>query len=315
MHPATSVIVFTVLSGTGYGLVFWLSLLVAAGQAARAPALVLTALALGLVLISAGLLASTLHLGRPERAWRALSQWRSSWLSREGVAAVAAYLPMLGLAAVTLAGGPRAWQLGLALASAILAVLTVYCTARIYTSLKPVAAWHNGWVLPGYLAMAAAAGGTWLWAIGVLGFTLPAHRGDVLILIVLLLLAAALKLAYWRHIDRRPPRVDAASALGLPAGSRVQPFEAPHTQANFLIKEMGFALARKHGRRLRRLALALMLGLPLAVLALAALAPAWRPLAALLAPPSVLAGLFIERWLFFAQARHVVMTYYDTQPG
>lgn len=315
MHPAASVIVFTVLSGIGYGLVFWLSLLVAAGQAARSPALVLAALALGLVLVTVGLLSSTLHLGRPERAWRAFSQWRSSWLSREAVVAVASYLPMLGLGAVTLAGGPRAWQLACAAGSAVLALLTVHCTARIYTSLKPVAAWHNGWVLPGYLAMAAAGGGTWLWALGVLGFRLPAHRGDVLILAALLLLAGAVKIAYWRHIDRPPARIDAASALGLPAGSAVRPFEPPHTQANFLLKEMGFALARKHGRRLRRLSLLALVATPLALLLAAALWPGLRTVAAILAPPLVLIGLLLERWLFFAQARHVVMTYYDTQPA
>ena len=48
---------------------------------------------IALVLITAGLLSSTAHLGRPERAWRAFSQWRTSWLSREGVAAVFTYVP------------------------------------------------------------------------------------------------------------------------------------------------------------------------------------------------------------------------------
>ena len=48
---------------------------------------------LALGLISAGLLSSAGHLGRPERAWRAFSQWRSSWLSREGVASVATFVP------------------------------------------------------------------------------------------------------------------------------------------------------------------------------------------------------------------------------
>jgi hypothetical protein len=48
---------------------------------------------MGGLLVSLGLLSSTFHLGHPERAWRAFSQWRSSWLSREGVAAVATYLP------------------------------------------------------------------------------------------------------------------------------------------------------------------------------------------------------------------------------
>ena len=40
------------------------------------------------LLVSAGLLSSVGHLGKPLRAWRAFSQWRSSWLSREGVAAL-----------------------------------------------------------------------------------------------------------------------------------------------------------------------------------------------------------------------------------
>jgi DMSO reductase anchor subunit len=48
---------------------------------------------LAALLVTLGLLSSTFHLGHPERAWRAFSQWRSSWLSREGVAAVATYLP------------------------------------------------------------------------------------------------------------------------------------------------------------------------------------------------------------------------------
>ena len=34
-------------------------------------------------LASGGLIASTFHLGHPERAIKAFTQWRSSWLSRE----------------------------------------------------------------------------------------------------------------------------------------------------------------------------------------------------------------------------------------
>jgi DMSO reductase anchor subunit len=310
MHPAFSVIAFTTLSGAGYGLLFWLGLLVAVGQAGRAPMLVLTALAISFVLVSAGLLASTAHLGRPERAWRAFSQWRSSWLSREGVAAVLAYAPMLGLAAVVGLDGPAPWRTALALAASAMAVVTVVCTSRIYDTLKPIPAWCTGWVLAGYLALAAASGAVLLWATGVLGFALPPHRGDGLLLIVLLAIAAAVKLAYWRHLDRLPPPVSAASALALDAGSAVTAFEAPHTETNFLQREMGYALARKHARRLRRLALLLLVLAPCVVLAMAMLQPALRPLAAVVAPMAVLAGVLVERWLFFAQARHVVITYY-----
>ena len=89
VHPAPSVILFTTASGAGYGLLAWLG---AAGAFGGLPAdrwFGGVAMVIGLGLVSAGLLASTFHLGHPERAWRALSQWRSSWLSREGVAAMA----------------------------------------------------------------------------------------------------------------------------------------------------------------------------------------------------------------------------------
>lgn len=315
MHPAFSVIAFTTLSGAGYGLLFWLGLLVVAGQAARAPVLILVALAIAFALVSAGLLSSMAHLGRPERAWRAFSEWRTSWLSREGIAAVLSYVPLLGLAWLTWSEGSRAWQVAFAVSGCAMAIVTVTCTSRIYDTLTPIPAWRTRWVLVNYLMLSAASGAVWLWAIGVLGFALPAHRGDVVILIALLAAAAVTKLLYWRRIDRRPTVVDAASALGLDAGTRVTPFEAPHTQANYLLKEMGFALARKHARRLRAMALILMSLVPSVVLLLCMASPAWRPAAAVISIVSTSLGLMTERWLFFAQARHLMMTYYDAKPG
>ena len=75
MRPAYSVILFTTLSGAGYGLMAVMAMLLASGAQPPKPLLVLGA---GLVLVTAGLLASTFHLGRRDRAWRAFSQWRTS---------------------------------------------------------------------------------------------------------------------------------------------------------------------------------------------------------------------------------------------
>lgn len=313
MHPAFSVIAFTSLSGAGYGLLFWLGILVAAGQAERNPTLVLTALAIAAVLVAAGLLASVAHLGRPERAWRAFSQWRSSWLSREGIVAVLSFAPMFALAYATWHGGLPGLQRGAALSGCVLAVLTVFCTARIYDTLKPIPAWRQPWVLPNYLLLAAASGAVWLWSVGVIGFALPGHRGDVLILLGLLLLAALGKSRYWRLLATAPAPVEAAAALALPPGSRVRVFEAPHTEANFLLKEMGFALARKHARRLQGIALLLLAGIPVLVLLPAQVWPVLRVPAAVIVLPSVMLAVLVERWLFFAQARHVVLTYYQPE--
>ena len=97
MHPAYSVIFFTTASGAGYGL---LALLAAFGSAGALPPerwLGIVGIVGALALITFGLLSSTFHLGNPQRAWRAFSQWRTSWLSREGVASTLTYLPALWL--------------------------------------------------------------------------------------------------------------------------------------------------------------------------------------------------------------------------
>ena len=162
MNPALSVIVFTTLSGAGYGLLVWTAIGAWLQQPARG---LLASLLLALVLVSAGLLSSLAHLGQPQRAWRALSQWRTSWLSREGVAALVTYVPALCLAAALLpamiAGDARTATIALgaagvacAIALVVAALATVACTAMIYASLKPIPAWRHRLVLPVYVLFA-----------------------------------------------------------------------------------------------------------------------------------------------------------------
>ncbi|MCJ0826134.1 dimethyl sulfoxide reductase anchor subunit [Luteimonas sp. 50] len=318
MHPALSVIFFTTLSGAGYGLLFWSALAALGGDTPARALLVATALAL--VLASAGLLASFSHLGKPLRAWRAFSQWRTSWLSREGVAAVLTYVPALAFAAALLPamigsraqGGPVALDAAGTLAAAALmacALATVACTAMIYASLKPIPAWRHRLVLPGYLGFALLCGGLLLAAIATPAGTMPT-RGMALGGIGLAALLGALKLHYWRAIDATPLPATRGDAIGLPRRT-VTVFERPHTQSNYLTREMAFVVARTHAQRLRWLALLLFAVAPIACLfALGrshAFAPgAWLWIAALAA----LAGAFVERWLFFAQARHLVTLYY-----
>ena len=82
-------------------------------------------------------------------------------------------------------------------------------------------------------------------------------------------------------------------------------FEPPHTGGNYLTKEMVYVVARKHAQKLRMIALALGFGLPVLFL----LMP-FTHFFALLAVASHLAGLLVLRWLFFAEAEHVVGLYY-----
>ena len=91
MYPAPSIIAFSTLSGLGFGLMFWLGI----GMPGSTGLVAFVFFAIAYVLAGAGLIASTFHLGHPERALLAFTQWRSSWLSREAVGAVAALAGIL----------------------------------------------------------------------------------------------------------------------------------------------------------------------------------------------------------------------------
>ncbi len=311
MKPALSVIFFTTASGAGYGMLFWLGILDAFG--ALPPAMWFGPIGIGvaMALASVGLMASTAHLGRPERAWRAVSQWRTSWLSREGVAALVAYVPAAGFFAswaVSGAGAPLTRAFGLV--AALLCVVTVVCTAMIYGSLKPVRQWHNGYVTPNYLLLAAFSGAACLAALAIFWQPGPA-RVAVGLAVASGAAAAASKLAYWRLIDAPRGTSTIESATGLGWLGPVRMLEAPNTEENYLLREMGFRIGRKHADKLRRIALVLGFAAPLVLLVLGAVL-AGRAGRVLLpvAGLSALLGLYIERWLFFAQATHTVTLYY-----
>lgn len=305
MHPAYSVLLFTTTSGAGYGLLFWLGLRVALSRGTFWPDLV--ALGIGLVLVTFGLLSSTFHLGRPERAWRAFSQWRTSWLSREGVAAVLTYVPAglvgLGLLWPGLLPGQPVWGLLLAAGAGV----TVWCTGMIYACLRTVPAWNLQRVPVLYLLFAAGTGGAILTAITALGGqdarSIAALSGAALAC------GLGVKLTYWTRIDTAPPRYDRASALGIPGATGIRPLDPPHTQPNFVMREMGYSVARRHAARLRRISGGL-LGLAALALLLGAVIPAAAPLFCTIAVVAAAPGIFLERWLFFAEARHLAMLYY-----
>ncbi len=311
MHPAFSVIFFTVSSGTGYGLLFLLGLLGAMGKLPANPLFGFAGMALGLGLVGAGLLSSMLHLGHPERAWRAFSQWRTSWLSREGVVSVLSFGPGIGFLYLWVFEGPGHSLFGLLGGlTALFAVLTVYCTAMIYRSLPPIHQWANGWTAPGYLFMGLAGGGVVLVALlAVCGgplSTAPLCAAGAL------LVAWGIKTGYWRFIDVSQSASTAETATGLGGIGKVRQLEGPHTEDNYLLKEMGFRVGQKHAEKLRRYAHVFTFLLP-ALFLMAAQQLAGFGLIAFScgAVVSFALGAIVERWLFFAEARHTVTLYYN----
>jgi DMSO reductase anchor subunit len=300
MRPAWSIIFFTSISGLGFGLAAWLVL--GFVDLANPQHLLITGIAT-MALIVAGLLSSTFHLGHPERGWRALTQWRSSWLSREGVLAVLALIAMAvwGLY-YTRHGAPPVWANGLI---AALMALTVYATSMIYASLRTVARWHHPLTPVCYLMFAASSGlVAVLWVLAVLGQQIS----PPLLLSAMLAVASAwgIKIIWWQLAGAGGSGSSLATATGLGSLGAVRSIMPPHTSENYLQHEMGFVVARKHAAQLRVMALLVGGVLPMALLFL--LAPV--PLVLGVAVIAHMAGIFVERWLFFAEAKHSVTLYY-----
>lgn len=290
MHPAPSIIAFTTFSGIGFGLLFWLGL----GQPPVTGAVAFAFFALAYVMAVGGLLASSLHLGNPQRALRAFSQWKTSWLSREAWASVATLLVMAIYGAGLVFLDRRFEWLGYL--GAALSVVTILSTSMIYAQLKTVPRWHSA-LTPAHFLAYGLAGGALLSA-------------KLMFAAALLVLAGVLQAALWLRGDRAlaASGTTMATATGL-KGKSIRMFEPPHTGGNYLLKEMVFRIGRKHSRRLRLIALLLGSALP----ALMLLALPVGHFLALIAAVLHIAGVLAARWLFFAEAEHVVGLYYGAR--
>jgi len=312
MHPAYSVIFFTTASGAGYGLLIWLGLAHLVVGLPESWWLRFLAFGLGLGLVAAGLLSSTAHLGRPERAWRAFSQWRSSWLSREGVVAVATFVPAGLFALGAIFGWPMSGMDIWAALTVIGALATVWCTAMIYASLTTIRAWNDNFVPPVYIALSLATGGVLY--CGLTALIEDVSAGVIWGTLVTVLAGWFLKVIYWSRLDGRKLTLTAGDATGLGKFGAIKPLEAPHSQANFVMREMGFSVARRHGQKLRNYATIGLFVVPaLCCLGLFAAPAGLAPLFGLVGILSAAGGVLVERWLFFAEAKHVVTLYYGAE--
>ncbi len=288
MNPAPSVILFTTMSGLGFGFMAFLS----AGLVGVSGLHAFFLWVAGYALAVGGLLFSTFHLGNPQRALKAFSQWRSSWLSREGWAAV---LTLFALAPMALSqwlgfDWPRLWGI----AAALLCGVTIFTTSMIYAQLKTIPRW-NHWITPVMFLTYSLTGGA----------IFASQRPVIMISLGALAVVQAMA---WSMGDKRFAALGASmgSATGLGALGEIRVFEQPHTSPNYLMREMIYVVARKHAEKLRVIALMLAVLVPLMLLTFGPRGPA-SLMAALVVH---FIGALSSRWLFFAEAEHVVGLYY-----
>ena len=306
MHPAFSVLVFTVMSGAGYGLITLMVLGHMSGFAPQESGVLIGGGVLALVMITVGLLSSTLHLANPKNAWRSFSRFKTSWLSREAVFAVLFYpFTLIYLLGVWLQGADVGTFVALCgVVSSVLAMVTLFCTSMIYASLKTIRQWNSSLTPVNYIALGLMSGSLLLAAVQAIvagelaGVQLQMAMG-------LLVLGAVVKVVYLFWIGK-PAGSTINTATGFTQAS-VRLLDQGHTSNGFLNNEFGYTVEANKLVRLRLLMLALAFVVPF--LLLLASSSALTVIAALL----VIAGLLVERWLFFAEARHVVRLFHGDQ--
>jgi DMSO reductase anchor subunit len=314
MRPAWSIISFTTLAGAAQGLLVALALALLVGGRLE-PGFVGLSLAVALVLLLAGMVASFLHLGHPERAWRAVLMWRTSWLSREVIVLPALVAAVALWALAWQVGAPAAWLAALEVLTVLLALALWLCTAMIYACIRFIQEWAHPLTVINYTLIGLSSG-------LVLAGALAALAADMAFLQAILPWAlgatAAAGFGRWVALRRNAglkPKSTLQSATGI-AARPLKQTSMGMTGGAFNTREFfhGATLALQQRARLALLVLGFALPCALLVAGLwAGLrgAPQLTVLTSVLALVLQAPGLVAERWCFFAQARHPQNLYYQ----
>jgi DMSO reductase anchor subunit len=304
MNPAFSVVIFTTIAGAAQGLVVTLALAVLAGMPI-APGFASIALIVAESMLLVGLGASFGHLGRPERAWRAVLMWRTSWLSRE-VIVLPTFIATVALWWLALRNGIQTPLLPLA--AIVVAALLWYCTAMIYACLRFIQEWAQPLTIVNFTLIGLSSG-------LILASALGALMGERGLLPVTGPCALAITLVAWatrtlalRRNAALKPRSTLQSATGIRAPKLVQK-SMGMSAGSFNTREFFHGASRAALKRVKLAFIVLAFALPSLLLVWAI--GAQSTLAFMLALAVQVPGLVAERWFFFAQARHPQNLYYQ----
>ncbi|MEK6750107.1 MAG: DmsC/YnfH family molybdoenzyme membrane anchor subunit [Pseudomonadota bacterium] len=323
MNPALSVVFLTTLIGAGQGLFVAMYVAQAGGAMGALPVqdgvrFYALGSALSLLLLGGGLLASFFHLGHPERAWRAVAMWRTSWLSREVIAlpafmaAVFVYgaLHYLGwndnlFGAASPGGG---WTYVAGGVGVLLCITLFVCTGMIYACIKFIEEWHTPFTLINFTLLGVASG--FVLATGFSAFAAPAlvkffgAWAITLTLVALIFRAASLlRNKRIRHMS------NLQTAIGV-KHTKIQQKAQGAMGGSFNTREFFHGKSALFLRSVKWIFLVLTFVAPVPLL--------WLALSSGAAALFVLAhlvqfiGLIAERWFFFAQAKHPQNLYYQT---
>jgi len=290
MHPAPSIILFTVLSGFGFGLISIIGLLQFFNQISVVNIIIFSLI--GLFFSTVGLISSFFHLANKKNAIKSMSQWQTSWLSREAISSTFCLSIVVGNIGWVFVQNLYINEVGIVLF--LLSLFTIFTTSMIYAQLKTVPSWNNI-LTPALFIFAALAGGSIL---------LMDYAS-----LVLLLIFGVLQVLFWYIADQSfiYKETSVGTALGFSKNEDIRAFDVAHTNRNYLLNEMVYRVARKHAIKIRYISFFAAFVFPMS---LTLIFPGNFSVSVLIIA-SHLVGIYFSRWLFFAEAKHSVGFYYN----
>ena len=289
MHPAPSIILFTVLSGFGFGLISIIGLLQFLSVINMFDLIIYSII--GVIFATVGLVSSFFHLANKKNAIKSLSQWQTSWLSREAIASIFCLLVVFGNIIWAVSQNNYISEVGVVLS--FLSLFTIFTTSMIYAQLKTVPSWNNA-LTPAIFVCAALTGGAIL---------LTDYAS-----LVLLLVFGTLQISFWYIADRgfQDKETSVGTALGYNKNEEIRPFDVAHTNRNYLLNEMVYKVARKHSVKIRYISFFMAFVFPMSLILIFP-----NNFSVSVSAITIhLIGIYFSRWLFFAEAKHSVSFYY-----
>jgi len=313
MHPEMSLVVLTVLAGTGQGIFILLVALNTLFSSAVPSGFVMTGGILSLLLQVVGIISSTSHLGNPQRGWRAMLMIKNSWLSREvitlsmsvGAAAVYLLLSFYGIA------GAPLLIVGLA---GIAANIGFYISSSmVYASVKFIREWANVYTPLNFMAFGItsgiAAGLPVLYRTNADPFII---HGVTLILTVLTVLCLLMKILAYRFNANTYVSVNIKNALGI-NDPDIKLIDMGSSYDHYNTKEYFHRITEKANAGTKSLVVNIAFVLPLIIWVSIALklTGGYSLLLSIIAAVSMTAGLVVERRLFFIHGNNIQNLYYN----
>ena len=315
MHPEMSLVLLTVLAGAGQGLFILIVVLdvLFSGTGIVTSQFITYGCIVSIAFQVIGIIASTSHLGNPERGWRAALMVKNSWLSREVFALSAAAGAAVIYLAMTYCGMYGILKLVVGLVGMIAGAGFLVASSMVYTSVSFIKEWANAYTPANFFILGITSG----FAVGfaILNYTSPFTPLNIVINGLLVLsgvTAMVMKLLSYHYNAKAYVSVNIKNAVSV-NDPDIKLMDMGTSYDHYNTKEYFHSVTAQGMANAKLQVLALAFVLPLVswgAIALGAVDSFINVLSAA-AALSMLIGLVLERRLFFIQGNNLQNLYYS----